>query len=80
MSDRNIYKAFYSMDGQNYEYVKIVAKSRQQAKAILDAFLAKRVGKVADCSPLPDYLAPARSWQIGEVHGSQDFDNVWYQG
>lgn len=69
-----IYRAFYSMDGDHYEYIKIVATSREQAKRILDAFIKARVGRVVDLSPMPDYLAPAYTWQVGEVHGSGDYD------
>lgn len=69
-----IYRAFYSMDGQHYEYIRIVAESRSQAKRYLDAFIAKRVGHVEDCSPLPDYLCKAYTWRAGEVHGDQDHD------
>ena len=71
---KGIYRGFYSMDGEHYEYIKIVGTSREQAKRILDAFIKARVGKVADCSPLPDWLAPAYTWQVGEVHGDSDVD------
>lgn len=71
---KSIYRGFYSFDGEHYEYIKIVATSREQAKRILDAFIEKRVGKVADRSPLPDWLAPAYTWQVGEVHGDADHD------
>ena len=71
---KSIYRGFYSFDGEHYEYIKIVATSREQAKRILDAFIKARVGKVADCSPLPDWHAPAYTWQVGEVHGDADVD------
>lgn len=74
--NKAIYRAFYSLDGDHYEYVKIVAVSRMQAKKILDRYLDVRVGKVADCSPLPDYLCHATTWNVGEVHGCMDFDRL----
>lgn len=72
--NKAIYRAFYSIDGVAYEYVKIVACSRTQAKKILDHWIRVRVGRCYDCSPLPDYLGHAYSWRIGEVHGNDDYD------
>ena len=72
--NKAIYRAFYSIDGVSYEYVKIVACSRTQAKKILDHWIRVRVGSCYDCSPLPDYLGHAYNWRIGEVHGDLDHD------
>ena len=72
--NKGIYRAFYSIDGDDYTYVRICAYSRAQAKDILDSFLKHRVGRIYDSSPMPDYLCKAYTWGVGEVHGDDDHD------
>lgn len=68
-----IYRAWYSLDGESIEYVKVVACSRQQAKKILDLFIKRYIGGAdVDRSPLPDYVGHARVWEWGSVHGGTD--------
>ncbi len=64
-----VYKAWYSIDGENINYLKIVAVSRVQAKKLLDVYLKKYVGEDVDRSPLPDYLCHTRIWRWAEIYG-----------
>jgi hypothetical protein len=67
-----VYKGWYTLDGDNITYLKIVAVSRVQAKKLLDKFVDRYVGADAERSPLPDYLCHTRIWEWATIHGGDE--------